>query len=101
MSKIMTEGCDKFGVTPTEFNGEPDRTHLAIRDPPTIQRSLLVNSLQDVSAPLPRQEFPNHTRGLPLQSAHFGRRHISLPPLEVQSATNRRPRHHQRETAPT
>ncbi|MFW2240242.1 transposase [Rhodococcus opacus] len=36
--EIMAEGCDKFGVTLTECNGDADHVHLLIHHPPASQR---------------------------------------------------------------
>ena len=56
----MSETCEDSGATLTEFNGEEDHVHLLVQYPPTVQISILVNSLKCVSARILRKEFPRH-----------------------------------------
>jgi len=58
--EIMSETCEDFGAILTEFNGEEDHVHLLVQYPPTVQISILVNSLKAVSARILRKEFPTH-----------------------------------------
>lgn len=67
---IMSQVCDSFGSTLTEFNGERDHVHLLIQYPPTVQLSKLVNSLKGVSARHLRSEFPSHIKKY-LWGKHF------------------------------
>ncbi|WP_442943256.1 IS200/IS605 family transposase [Nocardia sp. NBC_00565] len=87
--QIMTEVCDKFGATLTEFNRETDNLHPLIHHPPTMQLSTLVNSLKSVSTRNLRQEFPDHTQNT-CGATTSGQCPTSPPPQE------QRPRHHRR-----
>lgn len=69
-SQIMSETCCDFGATLAEFNGEQDYVHLLVSYPPTVQISILVNSLKGVSARILRKEFPDHIAKF-LWGGHF------------------------------
>lgn len=56
----MAEVCRDFSAELVEFNGEHDHVHLLVQYPPTVQLSVLVNSLKGVSARHLRGEFPTH-----------------------------------------
>lgn len=58
--QIMSEICRDFGATLAEFNGEQNHVHLLVQYPPTVQISILVNSLKGVSARILRKEFSRH-----------------------------------------
>nr|WP_276978247.1 IS200/IS605 family transposase [Ferrimicrobium acidiphilum] len=58
--QVMSETCEDSGATLTEFNGEEDHVPLLVEYPPTVQISILVNSLKGVSARILRKEFPRH-----------------------------------------
>ncbi len=58
--EVMADISADFGAELTEFNGEDDHVHLLIQYPPTVQLSVLVNSLKGVSARYLRREFTAH-----------------------------------------
>lgn len=68
--QIMSDVCNDFGATLTEFNGEDDHVHLLVHYPPTTQLSKLVNSLKGVSARVLRKEFNTHVHKF-LWGNHF------------------------------
>ena len=58
MEQITADARADFGTEPAEFNGEPERVHLLVNVPPTVAISRLATSLNGVSSPRLRQEFP-------------------------------------------
>ncbi|WP_426575379.1 IS200/IS605 family transposase (plasmid) [Xenorhabdus stockiae] len=55
--QYASEVCRDFGATLKESNGGSDHVHLLIEYPPTVQLSVLVNSLKAVTSRRLRNEF--------------------------------------------
>lgn len=62
LGQIMRDVCADFNCVLEEFNGEPDRVHLLVSFPPTVQISRLVNSLKGVSSRIMRRDHPEFAR---------------------------------------
>ena len=55
--KYASEVCGDFGAELKECGGEPDHVHMLIEYAPTVQLSVLMNSLKAVTSKRLRNEF--------------------------------------------
>lgn len=69
-AEIMRKVCRDFETELTDFNGEADHVHLLVHYPPKVALSVLVNSLEGVSARRVRAEFTGRTNRAIMQG-HF------------------------------
>lgn len=79
--QYAAEVCRDFGAELKESNGDVDHVHMLIEYPPTVQLSVLVNSLKAVTSRRLRNEFLDlrgHT-----EKPCSGRGHTLLAPAEV------------------